>query len=53
MIIPARLKKGDEIRVIALSRSLSMISNDTINIALKTLNDLGGKYRSGRTLRNV
>tara|TARA_B100000925_G_C21843897_1_gene402769 strand:- start:480 stop:629 length:150 start_codon:yes stop_codon:yes gene_type:complete len=41
MIIPARLE-GDEIRVIATSRSLSMISKDTVNIALKTLNDFGG-----------
>ena len=43
MIIPAKLKKGDEIRAIAPSRSLSMISKDTINVAIKTLSELGLK----------
>jgi muramoyltetrapeptide carboxypeptidase len=47
MIIPTKLKKGEEIRVIAPSRGLSMISKDTINIALKTLNDLGLKVSFG------
>lgn len=41
IIIPGKLKKGDEIRVIAPSRSMSMLSDDTIFIAKQRLESLG------------
>lgn len=41
MIIPEKLKKGDEIRVIAPARSLSLISEETRNIANKHLEEIG------------
>ena len=50
MIIPAKFKKTDEIRVIAPSRSLAFISKDTINIAIKTLSDLGLKVSFGKNV---
>lgn len=43
MIIPEKLKKGDEIRVIAPARSLSMINEETRSIANKYLEELGLK----------
>ena len=48
MIIPSKLIKGDEVRVIAPSRSMSMISKDTINIAIKSLSELGLKVSFGK-----
>lgn len=42
-IMPARLSSGDEIRVIAPSRTLAIISQELQNIANKRLNDLGLK----------
>jgi muramoyltetrapeptide carboxypeptidase len=43
MIIPNKLKKGDEIRVVAPSRSLSLISNENIKLAENKLKKLGFK----------
>ena len=43
MIIPPKLQKGDEIRVIAPSRSLSLISDEVKEIATKRLEELGFK----------
>jgi len=40
-MVPAKLKKGDKIRVIAPSRSMSLLSADTVATATKRLNDLG------------
>lgn len=40
-IIPERLKKGDEIRVIAPSRSLKVLRDEVIEIAKKRLEELG------------
>lgn len=40
-LVPDKLKKGDEIRVIAPSRSMNMISEDTIKIAKQRLEALG------------
>lgn len=42
-MIPRKLKIGDEIRVVAPSSSLSIISKENREIALKRLNDLGFK----------
>ena len=38
-IIPNKLKKGDEIRVIAPSRSMSLLNDKTINIEYKNDNN--------------
>lgn len=40
-IIPARLKKGDKVMIIAPSRSLKLIKEDCRNIAEERLNKLG------------
>ena len=42
-IVPDRLKKGDEIRIIAPSRSLKIIKQDVIDIATKRLQENGFK----------
>ena len=36
-IIPEKLKKGDEIRIIAPSRSMKILGKDCIELATKTL----------------
>jgi muramoyltetrapeptide carboxypeptidase LdcA involved in peptidoglycan recycling len=41
MIIPERLEKGDEIRVIAPSRSLSLVSKENIKLAENNLKKMG------------
>ncbi len=43
MIIPQKLKIGDEIRIIAPSRSLSLLSEENINLAKTKLENLGFK----------
>ena len=43
MIIPEKLKQGDEIRVIAPARSLSLLSEENINSAIKNLETEGFK----------
>ena len=40
-IIPAKLKKGDEVRIIAPSRSLQLIGEETKQIANKRFEDMG------------
>jgi len=47
-MIPNKLKQGDEIRVIAPSRSLSIISENTRSIANKMLKELGFKVTFGK-----
>ncbi len=42
-MIPQKLKFGDEIRIIAPSKSLSLISQETREIAKKRFNDMGLK----------
>ena len=49
-IIPEKLKKGDEIRIIAPSRSMSLLSDETISIATKRLEDLGFKVTFGKNV---
>ena len=49
-IIPEKLKKGDEIRIIASSRSMSLLSDETISIATKRLEDLGFKVTFGKNV---
>lgn len=43
IIKPKRLKKGDEIRIIAPSRSLKVVKEDVISNALKRFEDMGLK----------
>ncbi len=47
---PQRLKKGDEIRVIAPSRSMARLSEETIRLATKRLEDLGLKVTFGKNV---
>lgn len=47
-IFPDKLKPGDEIRVIAPSRSMSILSKETREIADKRLSDMGFKVTFGR-----
>lgn len=42
-MIPSKLKKGDEVRVVSPARSLSIISQETREIAKNRFNDLGLK----------
>lgn len=41
IVIPTKLKKGDEIRVISPSCSLSIVSNENKKLAIKRLTDMG------------
>lgn len=49
-IIPERLKIGDEIRVIAPSRSLTVIKDDVVNNAVKKLESMGFKVTFGENV---
>lgn len=51
-IIPEKLKMGDEIRVIAPSRSMKILKEDTINIAKSRLESLGFKISYGKNVMN-
>jgi muramoyltetrapeptide carboxypeptidase len=49
-MVPSRLKAGDEIRIIAPSRSMAIMKGEQRTIAEERLNLLGftGKRRKGR-----
>ena len=49
-MIPNKLKTGDEVRVIAPSRSMKIINNETREIATKRLTDLGLKVTFGKNV---
>lgn len=49
-IIPEKLKIGDEIRVIAPSRSMKILNEDTISIAKSRLESLGFKVSFGKNV---
>ena len=51
-IIPNRLKKGDEIRVVAPSRSMNLLNDETIQIATKRLEELGFKITFGKNVNS-
>ena len=51
-IIPEKLKKGDEIRVIAPSRNMNILKEDTIEIATKRLQDLGFIVSFSENIKN-
>ncbi len=48
IIIPEKLKKGDEIRIIAPSRSLSLISKEVKQVAINRLEKMGYKVTFGK-----
>jgi muramoyltetrapeptide carboxypeptidase LdcA involved in peptidoglycan recycling len=52
MITPEKLKVGDEIRVIAPSRGLKILSQETIDTSLSRLTELGFKVTFGRNVNN-
>lgn len=52
-IIPKKLKKGDEIRVIAPSRSMNLLSEETIKIATSRLEEMGFKVTFGKNVSKV
>lgn len=49
-MIPNKLKAGDEVRIIAPSRSMKIINNETREIATKRLTDLGLKVTFGKNV---
>lgn len=51
MISPAKLNKGDEVRIIAPSRSLKILSDDGILLAKKRLEELGLKVTFGKNIK--
>ncbi|HIH11994.1 TPA: LD-carboxypeptidase [Candidatus Woesearchaeota archaeon] len=50
-MIPTKLKIGDEIRVIAPARSLSIISNDIQAIAIRKIQEMGFKVTFSENVR--
>ncbi len=51
-IVPEKLKKGDEIRVIGPSRNMNILNDETIEIAKTTLESLGYKVTFSKNIRN-
>ena len=51
-IVPAKLNVGDEVRIIAPSRSFNLLSQETIDIATNRLEELGLKVSFGKNIRN-
>ena len=49
-IIPAKLNAGDEIRVIAPSRSMKLLGADCIEIANKRFEEMGLKLTFGKNV---
>ena len=49
-IIPKKLKIGDEIRVIAPSRSMNVLKEDVIKLAIKRLEEIGLKVTFGKNV---
>ena len=52
-MIPKKLKKGDEVRVIAPSRSMAIIGEECKEIATKRLEELGLKVSFGKYVDEV
>lgn len=51
-IIPSKIKKGDEIRIIAPSRSMKILKEDVINLAKERLEELGFRVTFGKNVMN-
>ena len=52
-MIPSKLKFGDEIRVIAPSTSLSIMNEESKEIAIKTLEDMGFKVTFSKHCKEI
>ena len=52
-MIPQKLKQGDEVRIIAPSRSMKILGEDCIELATKRLEDLGLKVTFGKYVNEV
>ncbi|MDD4662069.1 MAG: LD-carboxypeptidase, partial [Candidatus Pacebacteria bacterium] len=52
-IFPKKLEKGDEVRIIVLSTSLSVVSEENRKIANKRLEDLGLRVSFGKHVNEV
>lgn len=51
-IIPESLKSGDEIRIVAPSRNANILSDETIEIAKTTLENMGFVVTFGKSINN-
>lgn len=52
-IFPDKLKKGDEVRIIAPASSLKIVSPENINYAIKSLEELGLKVSFGKHVNEI
>ena len=52
MIVPSKLKKGDEVRIIAPSRNMNILGQDCIEIATQRLEELGLVVTYGKHVRD-
>jgi muramoyltetrapeptide carboxypeptidase LdcA involved in peptidoglycan recycling len=52
-IYPEKLQVGDEVRIIAPSRSMAILSKETINIANKRFEELGLKLSFGKHIYEI
>ena len=51
-MVPEKLKVGDEIRIIAPSRSMAILGDDCINLATKRLEELGLKVTFAKHVKD-
>jgi len=52
-MIPNKLKKGDEIRIISPARSMSILSKDLLDIAITRFNELGFKITFSKHVKEI
>ena len=52
-MVPEKLKAGDEVRVIAPSRSMAILKEDCINLATERLESLGLKVTFGKYVNEI
>jgi len=52
-IVPARLKRGDEVRVVAPARSMNMLSEQTVRNAMDRFDEMGLKVTFGRHVKDI
>ena len=53
MIIPDKLKTGDEIRVVSPSRSMGILGDGLKDIAIKRLAEMGFKVTFGKNVNEI
>lgn len=51
-VIPSKLSAGDEIRVIAPSRSMKILNEEVIKIAIERLQEMGFIVTFGKNVMN-